>query len=822
VGRGQWAVADNNWPLPTTRRSPPILFPALRITRVELKNIKNHAEGEWAFQPGVVAICGPNGAGKTTILEAIAWALFDHLDYKRDDFVKRGTKRGQVAVAFVSDLDGREYVVTRDTGGGYHVYDPEIRTRLIEQKNQVVPWLCRHLGVEPGTDLASLFKTTIGVPQGAFTYDFTLPPSNRKSVFDQILKVEEYRRASDNLRDTSRHLDNLIAEAGRKLAEAEGELKSYDETKRLNDEAESRLQSLESEQAATIAERERVAREVDSLDELRRKIDVERRTIEQLNVKLEVKRGSLSSAREGVEQARAATAIIAASRAGHENYLAASSRLVELEKRRDVRNELRARIAAIEHDLIEARSQSRLSEERLNEIAVARDELAKLAEKVERQNSIEAEIAGLREGRGEMQSLERSLAALDRELERLRRRYADLSRQIEHADAQREKAEMAETLEAERARLDAEINRAEVALNNSRLKRDQLESLRKERERLTIELDKNGSEIAKLEPLLAVAGRLADVEVARQNQTEELAKLRAEVARDEEMIHALDRGGVCPLLTEKCLNLKPGESLDSRFRAGLDARRNEIARTQSALAALDADVKQLREAAVETSRLSSLRSDSARLADELGSKKNQIAAIEEEISRAADLDEAELRQLKERRSELEIRLRQSREAERVYGQAEPLRSETHQVVKEGEVKKRERDEISRRLEKLGDIEVRLAEAEGLLRSLNDPRGRAAALKQLIKREAELKRNLEDAEVKVKRVNAILEEANLEMQPLAALDAEIASAGRTRAESERDYQAFIANEMIAATLAAREQEMAALSFEIEQADNALAT
>jgi exonuclease SbcC len=213
----------------------------LRITRVELKNIKNHAEGEWAFQPGVVAICGPNGAGKTTILEAIAWALFDHLDYKRDDFVKRGAKRGHVAVAFISDLDGREYVVTRDTGGGYHVYDPETKTRLVEQKNQVTPWLCRHLGVDAGTDLAALFKTTIGVPQGAFTYDFTLPPSNRKGVFDQILKVEEYRQASDNLRDTLRHLDNLISEANRKLAEAEGELKSHDETKRLCDEAGARL-----------------------------------------------------------------------------------------------------------------------------------------------------------------------------------------------------------------------------------------------------------------------------------------------------------------------------------------------------------------------------------------------------------------------------------------------------------------------------------------------------------------------------------------------------------------------------------------------------
>src|SRR5262245_18525978 len=277
--------------------------PALRITRVELRNIKNHAEGEWAFQPGVIAICGPNGAGKTTIIEAIAWALFDRLDYKRDDFVKRGTKRGQVAVTFVSDLDGREYVVTRDTGGGYQVYDPDTKTRLVEQKNQVVPWLCKHLGVDPGTDLAALFKTTIGVPQGAFTYDFTLPPSNRKRVFDQILKVEEYRQASDNLRDTLRHLDNPIAEADRKLAEAEGELKSYDETKRLSDDAETRLQSLESEQAAALAERECVAREVETLVDLQRKIDIERRAIEQLRLKLEVKRDSLITVREGVEQA---------------------------------------------------------------------------------------------------------------------------------------------------------------------------------------------------------------------------------------------------------------------------------------------------------------------------------------------------------------------------------------------------------------------------------------------------------------------------------------------------------------------------------------
>src|SRR5262249_44971199 len=290
------------------------------------------------------------------------------------------------------------------------------------------------------------------------------------------------------------------------------------------------------------------------------------------------------------------------------------------EKRREARNELRARLASVEHDLIEARSQSRLFEERFGELAGARAELAELAGKVERQNSIEAEIARLREWRGEAHILKRCLAASDQELERWRRRYSDLSRQIEESVAQAPSAATAGSLEAERAWLDAEINRAEMALNNSRLKRDHLESLRKDKGRLAAELEKTRREIARLDPLAPAAARLTEIEAERQRRTEELARLRAEGARAEEMSLALDQGGVCPLLTEKCLNLKPGESLDSRFRAGLDARRVEITNLQSALTALDGDLKRSRDAAVEIARLPRLRSDSERLADDLESK----------------------------------------------------------------------------------------------------------------------------------------------------------------------------------------------------------
>jgi ATPase involved in DNA repair len=173
--------------------------------------------------------------------------------------------------------------------------------------------------------------------------------------------------------------------------------------------------------------------------------------------------------------------------------------------------------------------------------------------------------------------------------------------------------------------------------------------------------------------------------------------------------------------------------------------------------------------------------------------------------------------LKIKRSGLETRLRQAREAERIYGQAEILRPELAQVAAEGEAKRRERDDVARRVEKFGDIEARLADAEASLRSLNDPRGRAAALNQVVEREGELRRKLEEAETRVARVNDDLERANLEMQDYDALDGEVALAGRTRAESERDYHAFIANEKIAATLAAREREMEALSSEIRKVD-----
>ena len=108
----------------------------MHITRIELENIKSYESASFEFSRGTTAITGDNGAGKTTLIEAIAWTLFGVLDYKKEEFVRRGAKKGSVRVSFESDLDQREYTVYRDTGTGYYVHDNVLKSRIADKKKR--------------------------------------------------------------------------------------------------------------------------------------------------------------------------------------------------------------------------------------------------------------------------------------------------------------------------------------------------------------------------------------------------------------------------------------------------------------------------------------------------------------------------------------------------------------------------------------------------------------------------------------------------------------------------------------------------------------
>ena len=792
----------------------------MQITKVEIKNIKNHAEAVFDFNPGVTAICGPNGAGKTTIIEAIAWALFDHLEYNRDDFVKRGAKRGQVDISFRSNADDREYVVHRDTGGGYYVYDVDTKVKLIEQKSQVIGWLKEHLGVEPSTDLATLFKTTIGVPQGTFTADFSLAPAPRKKVFDQILKVEEYRAAADNLKTTRNHLDTRLTETDRKIAAAEGELKAYDEIKQQFDDAAVRLRDLEQLLLNTTQARSQAEQQARQYTDLAEQINQQRGIVERTNIKLQLTRGNLTTAKESAEQARAAADIVARSRSGAAQYQSAAQRLTECEKQRATRETLRARASKLEQEHVAAKVQIESAKERLREVAYAKDELTGLTARVKEQEALEQRLAELRESRGQAQGLQHAADALDRELERLRTRFAELRQYLKDADQFRQAADQTENLETEFRALTERLTQSEIARQGAQLKRDQLTQANSELARMQAEQTKLTSEMARLQPFAKQVQHLAEAEATQQSETDRLAKLRAETARDAEMIAALESGGVCPLLTEKCLNLKPGESLDRRFKSGLDARRKEIALLEKSTVALATEVKKLRTAEAETKRLPKLQEDLTALADRQTKQQALVAKLEADIATNKAVPETELKHLQQQRQALDLQLRQAREAQAKLSQVEVLNREALSIQEEGKNKRADREALQQKLAALSTTEAQLIETETMVQALGDPRSRANALHQLLKREAEWQQVCARVEAALESITAQLDQLSAELIVFAALDTTMAEATATRAANEAAYQAFIANENTAATVNAREAEAKSLTDELALTESAL--
>src|SRR4051812_16779421 len=322
----------------------------MHVTRVELENIKSYGEGArrglFSFERGTTAIVGPNGAGKTTILEAVAWALFDVLDYSKDDFLRRGAKRGSARVTFQSDTDERLYTVYRDTGSGYYVYDPELRVKLQQGKTDVRKWLDQHLGIEPGTDLRALFRSAIGVPQGLFTTDFLQTPTDRKKSFDRLLKVEEYREGAERLRDTSSLIGERIAEARGRISGAETQLARYDAALEEHASARTRAEELGEQLARFRRESEEHALAVSELDR------AEARTVETraLADRSEVERDSaarrLKDLQGALEAARAAAERQRATETDYRAHLEATERLRSLESERSERDRLREEASA--------------------------------------------------------------------------------------------------------------------------------------------------------------------------------------------------------------------------------------------------------------------------------------------------------------------------------------------------------------------------------------------------------------------------------------------------------------------------------------------
>lgn len=407
----------------------------MHISKIELENIKSHAASTIEFTKGTTAITGENGAGKTTIIEAVAWVLFDLLDYKKEDFVKRGEKKGSVRVTFESGLDEREYIVYRDSGAGYHVTDPRLQTRIADKKEEVFRFLWQHLGLEPGTDLRSLFKQAIGVPQGTFTAIFLEGATERKVAFDRLLKVEEYRQAAEKLRETSRFLEMSIAAIRESIARSEGELARAEIVDSEHHAVKEHINALNDQIEKISVELTDKKSRVKLLDDQEKQVTDLRSTLERSRSDKEKVEIIVQQAEAALARAGEAAAKVTNNRPGHEQHLAALGRLAELERERSHRDQLNSELAKTDAAIVNVKAEHRRHEHELKNIAAARQEIEALRSKADEQAQIEKEINEIRDNIARARNAKERVDSITNELSRLRVKYAQNKQDLSEAEA---------------------------------------------------------------------------------------------------------------------------------------------------------------------------------------------------------------------------------------------------------------------------------------------------------------------------------------------------------------------------------------------------
>jgi exonuclease SbcC len=623
------------------------------IRRVELDHIKSYEHAVVDFQEGVNAIVGHNGAGKSTLLEAIGFALFDSIPYSAKDFLREGSRTGTVSVTFEGSLDERPYRIERRIGGShlYVAYDVELQAKLCEGKADVLSFVRRQIGADSTVDVSRLFADAIGVPQGTLTAAFLQPASQRKTIFDALLQVDEYRNAYEKLREPRAVLTERQGGLAQELAVLRARLERLPELQASVAQRTGELNGIAQALAALAARLERVQTRKTELDELRSRIDACERETSRALERCRSLEAQAAEAQRLLSAAESARAAVEANQEGHDRYLAAEQQRAVLDQKLRTRQALQGERAAADKLLALAQSELVRSDEQLARIAAAEKTLREVAPAVLRQGELEAALAAAEAETARLQALARNLDAERKNLAALKARGEQLAAELGQVE---ERQAAVQVLEEQQASL-----RQEIVKHTGDLATFQSQA---------------GEIKEQSDALAAVGSEAALCPVCEQPLSEEhrrrvlarneqrLGELRGAYSSAKAQINAAEKSLQTVTAEHKSLldllrSLpRPSELEETRRR--IDAAAQSVDEAASAQAALDVALRGKRQLAADLQDLADPRRQSALAAQvaaerpSVEERKQELAAQGEGARQRLEAADAALRELADLDAEL--------------------------------------------------------------------------------------------------------------------------------------------------------------------------
>jgi exonuclease SbcC len=772
----------------------------VRITRVELDNIKSYRHAVILLREGTTAIRGQNGAGKSTLVEAIGFALFDAMNYNQSQFVRDGEKSGQVAVSFISALDEREYQVVRRCGSSpaWYVYDPEIGSRVVEQRADVITFLRQHLRIEGDVELSALFSDAIGVPQGTFTSDFLLTPAQRKKKFDTLLQVEDYRKAADKLNETRVYLQEQKREQELRIAELERE------TAQLAGWRD-RLAEHHAQTVALATRLEVIQREAAEVEGRREELRTAEAEVARCAGAAEVARTALAAAlaEEDGAAARHGEALTAhdtctASQAGHRAFLAAERTMAAARAREHVRADLLARRGDATQRLEGSKRDHVHAQARLQEAATAAQRVVELQPGVERQHDLEVRLQEARLRAERLEGTRQRLEHLQHERSQIEHEQTELLRRIAELEAlQPEAAQLIVyrgQLEAMQAAIAAHAQQ-ERRLRTIAGERDDVQT---QQAQVAADEARMRENAAKLRAQQSVVEELPTREAEHRAADEEMRRLEAQ--QEHARLSREQSGqGQCPFLREPCLNIRRrGEnSLASFFDRQIQELEAALVPARARRDAAEGALQHAQKVRIYFDRLSEYE-------DRLASDKRQRAQLDQRLTRLAD-EEAELSRALKAAPDART-LAAKREATH---RAEVADRELATLPALQQQQRALSERLTHAAADLAGLEQRVTDLsaapdtvrrlDAALSALGDPRAESKAAAEVARERPRLEAELAAAEATMGALETEVARLDADLQPYVGLDEELRALEAELVRTRGDHTRYLQSEQLAARL-----------------------
>jgi DNA repair protein SbcC/Rad50 len=790
------------------------------IARIELENIKSYRNVTVDFRRGTTAIHGPNGAGKTTLVEAIGFALFDHLAYNQSQFVREGEKYGRVVVHLIGS-DDRPYEVERRCGAGakWVVFDREADLR-VEQRTDVLDKLHELFGIDRERPLDVLFRDALGVPQGTFTAIFSEPGSKRKQTFNPLLQIEDFTTAADYLLDSSKVYQEQIQTQKSEIQRLEIETRDLEEwranlkSSRLEDQQKKERNVQWTQRLAVCKERaELLKRQRDHLNQCQSQL-YQNRTIHNASQEL------LTNSQKQVNEARSAQQAIQESQSDYERYVQATETLKQLRADEQQRNRLRQQLSSLHATLATHTANIGNLKGRLEDVAVAHQRLVELLPLVEQQHELEKRRDALARQVTQYEGIMKEIQHLQLQGAKFIQQQKDIRQRIDAIEPLKSLAGLLTARVERLAQLQSRTSERSTKRLQFEEKRKQLQEKYTEREDIASYLRKAEDAIAKIEEHRQEAEELPLLQIQYEQLSAQRHRLEGNI-EGYERSRKLSAGGQCPLLHQPCLNIKQDGivSLESYFDGRLTEEHAQLAELNHQLVAVGDRMSRVKKYADGLSnlgqyierrdnhveRLQGVGLDMKRLEreiEEIGYELEELKLLDEQIVQArSERDESE-------KADLQVR-----ELDGLRKQMQHLQAQVEQGAIDLLQRQQQADELSKSEDELKDVNQQLI-------ALNDPRSQSKTQQNIIQKETTYQQQMQVEQQKAQEVEEQVRQLEQQLSHYTDLDALIGKQESIQQQCGSSYSTYLKNIDTAKLLPERMQVFNQALQKAEQAKQAL--